>query len=396
MKNQPDWQPSHQAAEAALADFVPRAASYSRLRNYDYGPENRRNISGLSPYLRHRLICERDVCAAVLAAHPFRTVDKFIQEVCWRSYWKGWLQMRPSIWAAYQAELRKAVADLKQDDALAKLYAQAVAGGTGIEGFDDWAKELTNHGYLHNHARMWFASIWIFTLRLPWVLGADFFMRHLLDGDAASNTLSWRWVAGLQTVGKHYLARADNIVQFTDGRFNPKGLNETAGPITPAYPAPDMQDAFLDYTNLTALTAPIERERTLWVMHEDDCRAGIRFAALAEAKHHIAINVVAGRSPLLVSDKVSAFARGAVGPGYEVDTADDIMAFARGHNISQIVFSRPPVGAVNDALRDLAGLAKAEDITVHVATHEWDKVAWPKATKGFFAFRNCIPQLISI
>ena len=61
---------------------------------------------------------------------------------------------------------------------------------TGIEGFDDWARELVDTGYMHNHARMWFASIWIFTLRLPWALGADFFLRHLLDADAASNTLS--------------------------------------------------------------------------------------------------------------------------------------------------------------------------------------------------------------
>ena len=70
---------------------------------------------------------------------------------------------------------------------------------------------------------MWFASIWIFTLKLPWVLGADFFLCNLIDGDAASNTLSWRWVAGLHTKGKHYLARADNIERFTSGRFAPYG-----------------------------------------------------------------------------------------------------------------------------------------------------------------------------
>ena len=67
-------------------------------------------------------------------------------------------------------------------------------------------KELKETNYLHNHARMWFASIWIFTLDLPWQLGAEFFMKHLYDGDAASNTLGWRWVAGIQTQGKNYLA----------------------------------------------------------------------------------------------------------------------------------------------------------------------------------------------
>ena len=58
---------------------------------------------------------------------------------------------------------------------------------------------------------MWFASIWIFTLELPWQLGAEFFMQHLYDGDAASNTLGWRWVAGVQTQGKHYLASEWNL-----------------------------------------------------------------------------------------------------------------------------------------------------------------------------------------
>ncbi|MCK7502530.1 MAG: hypothetical protein MZW92_81430 [Comamonadaceae bacterium] len=85
---------------------------------------------------------------------------------------------------------------------------------------------------LHNHARLWFASLWIFTLELPWALGADFFLRHLLDGDPASNTLSWRWVVGLQTPGKIYLARADNIARFTAGRFPAvTGLATAARPL---------------------------------------------------------------------------------------------------------------------------------------------------------------------
>ena len=104
-------------------------------------------------------------------------------------------------------------------------YRAAIDGETGIECFDAWSAELCETGYLHNHARMWFASIWIFTLKLPWRLGADFFYRHLLDGDAASNTLSWRWVAGLHTRGKPYAARADNIATYSGGRFTP-GHNE--------------------------------------------------------------------------------------------------------------------------------------------------------------------------
>jgi hypothetical protein len=86
---------------------------------------------------------------------------------------------------------------------------------------------------------MWFASIWIFTLRLPWALGAEFFRQHLLDADAASNTLSWRWVAGIQTPGKHYLARAENIARHTNGRFDPRGeLDEDAAPLDEPGPPP--------------------------------------------------------------------------------------------------------------------------------------------------------------
>ncbi len=71
----------------------------------------------------------------------------------------------------------------------------------------------------------------MFTLGLPWALGADFFMRNLLDGDPASNTLSWRWVAGLHTRGRAYAARTENIARYTQGRFNPKGLNERPQPL---------------------------------------------------------------------------------------------------------------------------------------------------------------------
>ena len=91
---------------------------------------------------------------------------------------------------------------MAKQSGLRRAFEGAVTGSTGIDGFDDWARELTHTGWLHNHARMWFAFIWIFTLELPWALGADFFLRHLVDGDPASNTLSWRWVAGLYTRAK--------------------------------------------------------------------------------------------------------------------------------------------------------------------------------------------------
>ena len=161
-------------AEALLRlhHFVPHAGrDYAAGRNSDDGPDGNNQVSKLSPYLRHRLITEREVVAAVLRQHSLTAAEKYVQEVLWRTYWKGWLEMRPDVWRRYCAER-----DFALHNALdANTIAAAEKGMTGIEGFDDWARELVETGYLHNHARMWFASIWIFTLGLPWTLGADFF-----------------------------------------------------------------------------------------------------------------------------------------------------------------------------------------------------------------------------
>ena len=200
--------------------FLPRAGrAYAEGRNSDGGPGAERSVSALSPYLRYRLLTEREVIAAVLDRHGPQTADKFVSEVLWRTYFKGWLELRPAAWTRFLAARDAGRDAMARSGGLARAVAAAEEGRTGIEGFDDWARELVDHGYLHNHTRMWFASIWIFTLRLPWALGADFFLRHLVDADPASNTLSWRWVAGLQTPGKTYLATADNIARYTSGRF---------------------------------------------------------------------------------------------------------------------------------------------------------------------------------
>ena len=227
--------PARRSALDRLAAFMPHAGTdYAATRNSDFGPDRPSSVSRLSPYLRYRMITEQEVVSRVMEHHSFQAAEKFIQEVLWRTYWKGWLELRPEIWRRYEQEV-ETLTPLFHDD---RTYQSALAGHTGIEGFDDWVHELLRTGYLHNHARMWFASIWIFTLKLPWALGADFFLRHLLDADAASNTLSWRWVAGLQTQGKTYLATKDNISRFTGGRFAPEGLALTAAPLVDL-PCPD-------------------------------------------------------------------------------------------------------------------------------------------------------------
>ncbi len=201
---------------------------YSKLRNFDYGPNNRSNISCLSPYITHGVISELEVIKKSLNKFSFSINEKFIQEVLWRVYWKGWLELRPNVWTDFLNNLKKIREEFKNN----YNYKNAIEGNTDIECFNEWVNELKENNYLHNHTRMWFASIWIFTLELPWELGAEFFMKHLYDGDSAANTLGWRWVAGIQTEGKNYLASEWNIKKFTNNRFNNIKLKESAPPKT--------------------------------------------------------------------------------------------------------------------------------------------------------------------
>jgi hypothetical protein len=213
----------YEKANQEKLDFIQKGLKdYSSQRNYDFGPQSRENISNLSKYISHRIINEYDFIREILSEYHFQKVDKFIQEVFWRVYWKGWLEHRPQVWRDFV----DSSPNYSEED-----YKKAIIGETGIECFDDWVKEIKTENYLHNHTRMWFASIWIFTLNLPWELGARFFMKHLFDGDAASNTLSWRWVAGIQTQGKNYLARESNIRKFTNQRYVNTSLNENALPL---------------------------------------------------------------------------------------------------------------------------------------------------------------------
>jgi deoxyribodipyrimidine photo-lyase len=215
---------SREKALESLEIFINRdVVNYSSKRNYDFGPIDRKNVSCLSPYISHRLIDEYEISRKVLSKHPYQKVEKYIQEIYWRVYWKGWLELRPKVWTDFTEDLNT----IKESE----NYHFAINGQTKIECFNDWVQEIKEYNYLHNHARMWFASIWIFTLGLPWQKGAEFFMKYLLDGDAASNTLSWRWVGGLQTKGKHYLAQSWNISKFLNKKYKNIELKENALPL---------------------------------------------------------------------------------------------------------------------------------------------------------------------
>jgi deoxyribodipyrimidine photo-lyase len=385
---------SRNAALARLAQFIPGAGqNYAFGRNTDMGPEQPSAVSKLSPYLRYRMITEQEVVQTVLEQHSLTAAEKFIQEILWRTYWKGWLEMRPSVWTQFQKECDR------QRDSFpnARAIRNAEAGQTGIEGFDDWARELVETGYLHNHARMWFASIWIFTLRLPWALGADFFLRHLVDADAASNTLSWRWVAGLQTGGKTYLATTDNIARYTGGRFAPKGL-ATVAVIPP--------DLTVVNQRPVPFAAQLDREKpALLLVTPDDMNPESLFGTRAEIK----AAVVAADPATLWGDNARVFVASASRDAAErVSTAfqcptdilntlnvETLITQAKEAGAEQIITPYAPVGSVAELLAEFAPRLEQEGIPMIQIRRRWDEKFWPHATKGFFPFKEKIPKILS-
>jgi deoxyribodipyrimidine photo-lyase len=381
--------PTRAAALQRLAEFAPRMGrAYAAGRNHDPGPGARRDVSLLSPHIRHRLLTEPEVVGAALAHHGPQAAEKFIQEVYWRSYWKGWLEQRPSVWTRYIAERDRALANPPPG------LDAALRGQTGIDCFDAWTRELIETGWLHNHARMWFASIWIFTLRLPWVLGADVFLRHLLDADAASNTLSWRWVAGLQTRGKHYVARAENIARYTGGRFDPRGqLNEDPAPLDDG-PAPSPEP----------LPPPGRAPDgpALLLLHEDDLHPESLDLGAARIVAVAAVAVPQARSPLGCAPGAAAFTDAALddalaraaahvaAPARRLDIAA-IPALAAEAGTRAVIMPHAPVGWTAAALAPLRPALAERGIALHLVRRDWDSLCWPHATKGFFAFRERIP-----
>lgn len=394
------WESTRAAGLARLDAFLPRAGrAYARDRNVDFGPSDRNNISALSPWIRRRLVTEEEVVAAVVARHGFVAATKFIDEVCWRSYWKGWLQLRPAIYARYRAECAALDRRLMQEPALAKRVAAACTGNTGIDCFDAWAHELVETGFLHNHARMWFASIWIFTLKLPWQLGARFFARHLLDYDPASNTLSWRWVGGLHSVGKHYLARAENIRDFTNGAFFPKGqLDERAPPL--------VEDAPRVAPGLLTEADKIHAATVGLLLTDEDLHpeswptaapvAGL--AALAPADADADAIGAPARSFLdgALADGLRRAQCGFAAPDAGVLDEAGAVDWARALGVREIVTGFAPIGETCVALDALEQRLDAAGIRLTLLRRKWDDSAWPRATAGFFRFREIIPDLVAL
>ena len=354
-------------------------SEYSKLRNFDFGPKHRSNTSCLSPYITHGIIKEKEIIQKSLNKFSFSKNEKFIQEVLWRTYWKGWLELRPNVWNDYLIELNNVKKNFNKN----QNYLNAIEGKTDIECFDHWVNELKENNYLHNHTRMWFASIWIFTLELPWQLGAEFFMQHLYDGDAASNTLGWRWVAGVQTQGKHYLASEWNIKKFTNNRFQNIKLNENAPPKVSGKPYSIIKQ---DFGN-----PEIVADQNLLVFENNLSFETSDFQNHKFKKIFIVSNKNENRS-IKLSQKVMKF-KSLLMEDQRQRLEDrsiecEIIDITEIQNIENCYGLYPTIGENLDYLN-------SNNLKINFLFRDLDQSSWQYCNKGFFNFKNYIPKIIS-
>ena len=375
------FEPSREAALKKLNNFIESGLyNYSKLRNFDFGPNERSNISCLSPYITHGIISEKEVIKLSLKKFSFLKNEKFIQEVLWRIYWKGWLELRPNVWSDYLTDLKK----LKQEYINNKNYFDAIEGKTKVQCFNTWVEELKNYNYLHNHTRMWFASIWIFTLGLPWQLGADFFMKYLYDGDCASNTLGWRWVAGIQTKGKNYVASEWNIKKFTNSRFNNIKINEN--------PVPIIDEKNYSIIDNSFLSSNISNNQNLLIFENNLCFEQSDFKDQSFKNLYFVFNENKTRQTKL-DEKLIDFKKSLINDQIENLNSKslncEMIAIQDLKDIKENLLALyPSVG------ENLDYLSSNNIKNISFLYRKIDQYSWRYCNKGFFNFKNYIPRIV--
>lgn len=231
------------------------------------------------------------------------------------------------------------------------------------------------------------ASIWIFTLGLPWQLGAEWMFEHLRDADPASNTLSWRWVAGLHTAGKTYLADEARIASMTGGALKASGLVTTAKiPSEGMPPCPtELRKPTLPDRSIPSLVLLTCEDLSLETVAQlDDVRGIVIARDLAASK--------ADQSAL--ADAMDRSLQHWQCRPHEAAKLADLVTIARETGCTQIVTGFAAAGPTADALKHLQPLLNDRGIALAEQQRDWDRLAWPFCAKGFFQLRSRIPLLL--
>jgi deoxyribodipyrimidine photo-lyase len=193
------------AAQRAMQKVNP--ASYAKTRNLLTG-----DVTRLSPYIRYGVLSLREIRDYVLdkVENPDHAT-KLINELGWRDYWQRlYTKLGNGIWQD-QEEYKTGYTPTEYAPDLPQNIKD---GSTGLVCIDNFSQELRETGYLHNHARMWIAAYVVHWRRIRWQAGAKWFLEHLLDGDPASNNMSWQWVASTFS-HKPYFFNRENLERYT-------------------------------------------------------------------------------------------------------------------------------------------------------------------------------------
>ncbi len=359
--------------------IVNNLADYSANRNFDLGPPHH-SVSKLSPYIRRRFISETEIIDLISRKFKLRKVEKFIQEIFWRTYWRGWLELHPKVFDEYEKKISK----------------YEILNKTGIKCFDNWTDELIETGYLHNHARMWYASIWIFTLKRQWEEGAHFFSDHLLDYCPASNTLGWRWVAGLQTIGKNYLAKSENIKKFTNNRYYPKDqLNEYELPIEDKNNLNNIVKTKIPYKQI--LIEKLSKKNLGLVLTKNDLSLNKVIDNLNITNYKTCVfynnnnksKVVQNFEKNLFNEIVNTTPKATF-----ISTFQGLIDWLKKNEIKDLIIPYETVGSQILNVKEYLNILRPVDVNYHFYLRDWDKISFPFANKGFFPFKKKIPELL--
>lgn len=191
-------------AESLLNKIDP--TKYGYTRNYGNG-----KVTKLSPYIHHGVLSLNEVRNRALSkSSNSEEIEKFIQELCWRDFLQKVLIVNPN-WAWEDVEPYKT--GFSPTDYSDQLPDDIAIAKTGVACIDAFIKELITTGYIHNHSRMYLASYIVHFRRVKWQVGARWFLSHLLDGNVASNNLSWQWIASTFS-NKPYIFNLENVDKY--------------------------------------------------------------------------------------------------------------------------------------------------------------------------------------
>jgi len=365
-------------AEKTWKNFLStKIKDYGALRNYDYGPQETNYVSKISPFISHRVLFEYQIIKDIKLKYKDNSVNKFIEEVYWRIYWKGVLENKPCIWENFITK--------KFDDYDFNNYKIAIKGETNISYFNSWVKELKTYNYLHNHTRMWFASTWIFTLGLPWELGARFFFKYLYDGDAASNLLSWRWVGGLQTKGKRYLFSPQNLKKFSNGRFNVKHITNHDVLLKDNFDLIFSNDIYQSNMN---------KSSNILIMFENDLHEISLKKIILKYQKVFLINLDNENRQIKISDSVAQFKQNLMDEFSlkfsNVEIISSLKLKDKLKEISSVDLLYPCIG---DNYEFIKKFQLKNKLLVKNLVRPEDLYAWKFAKRGFFKFKENIPAI---